>query len=210
MKKRGSLILWLLVLEGCAIAYDALWNDARIIRPMGSGYQFRLGDLPLLLATVLLVLGVLVLCVQFFFRVREQAVPQRAAVTRQLNPRFGWCGLAGFCGFLGIPAYLLQQQVWPFFFFVFFGFFGFFYEGKLSGTLMDERFQEEQARAQLKAYKTGFGLLWFITWLTGMAGSRLSAGTIAAVFTASSSLIIALVFFLSSYLLYKYDTEGAE
>lgn len=211
MKKWGVPLIGLLVLEGCAIAYDALWNESRIIRPIDGSYQFRPGDLPLLLATVLLVAGVLVLCVRFFWgTVKKAGQPREAGVARRIDPRWGWCGLAGLCGFIGIPAYLLQQQVWPFFFFVFFGFFGFFYEGKLSGTLMDERFREEQNQAQLKAYKTGFGLLWLLTWATALMGNHLRTGTIAALFTAASSLIIALVLFLNSYLLYKYDREGAE
>ena len=212
MKRQTMLLLGLVALEGAALAYDALANESRIIRPIDAAtYQFRPTDLPLILATVLLAVGVTVFFIRFLLRARKANAAQRTApVTRRLDPRFGWFGLAGFCGFLGIPAFLLQHQVWPFFFFVFFGFFGFFYEGKLSGTLMDERFHEEQSRAQLTAYKTGFGLLWAVAWLMGMVGSHLSAALVAVVFTVASSLIIALVLFLNSYLLYKYDTEGAE
>ncbi len=212
MKKQTKLLLGLLALEGGALAYDALANEARIIRPIDTAtYQFRPTDLPLMLATGLLVVCVLWLCVQFFLRLRRQnSTAPAAGVTRRLDPRLGWFGFAGLCGFLGIPAYLWQQEVWPFFFFIFFGFFGFFYEGKLSGTLMDERFREEQDRAQLKAYKTGFGLLWFVTWLTCIIGNRWHAELVALIFTVASSLIIALVLFLNSYLLYKYDTEDAE
>lgn len=210
MKNQTKLLLGLLALEGGALAYDALANDARIIRPIDAAYRFRPTDLPLMLATGLLVAGVLFLCVRFLLRLRRQNGTAAAGVTRRLDPRCGWFGLAGLCGFLGVPAYLLQHQVWPFFFFVFFGFFGFFYEGKLSGTLMDERFREEQTRAQLKAYKTGFGLLWLVTWAACLAGTHLNTDLVALVFTVASSLIIALVLFLNSYLLYKYDTEGAE
>lgn len=50
--------------------------------------------------------------------------------TRRLNPKLGLLGFFGFLGFIG--------GAWTRF--VFFGFFGFFYEGKMSNTLMDERF----------------------------------------------------------------------
>lgn len=72
---------------------------------------------------------------------------------------------------------------------------------------MDERFQEEQTKAQLTAYKTGFGLFWLVAWFVGFMGSRLNTDAIAIIFTIASSLIIALTMFLSNYLLYKYDTE---
>ena len=198
----------LILLEILAVVYDALANQSRIIRPMDfSTYSFRLSDLPLMAMTAIFVAYVFYTVIRTIIYQIRNGGRNDARMTRKLNPHFGWFGFAGLLGFMGIPAYMLQQQVWPFFFFVFFGFFGFFYEGKLSSTLMDERFKEEQSRASLKAYKTGFGLLWLVTWLTGIAGSHLSAESVAVIFSVASSLIIALVLFLSNYLLYKYDTE---
>lgn len=198
----------LILLEILAVVYDALANQSRIIRPMDfSTYSFRLSDLPLMAMTAIFVVYVFYTVIRIVIYQIRNGGRNNAGMTRKLNPHFGWFGFAGLFGFIGIPAYMLQQQVWPFFFFVFFGFFGFFYEGKLSSTLMDERFKEEQSRASLKAYKTGFGLLWLVTWLTGITGSHLSAGSVAVIFSVASSLIIALVLFLSNYLLYKYDTE---
>ena len=80
----------------------------------------------------------------------------------------------------------------------------------MSCTLIDEIFKEEQARAQLVSYRTGFGLLWVVAWFMGITGGHIDIRYVALIFTVASSLIIALVLFLNSYLLYKYDTEEAE
>lgn len=208
--RKVFILVGLILLEIAAVVYDAVFNEYRVIKPIDTAtYTFRATDLSLLAVTALFavyVLYIVIAAVVHQWRHKSSA----ANVTRRLDPRFGWFGFFGFFGFLGVPAYMMQQQVWPFFFFVFFGFFGFFYEGKLSSTLIDERFQEEQSRAQLKAYKTGFGLLWAVTWLTGITGSHLTASSVAIIYSVASSLIIALVLFMSNYLLYKYDTEGLE
>lgn len=47
---------------------------------------------------------------------------------------------------LGLPA---DRGSFPFAFFLFFGFFGFFFEGKMSHMLIDERYTENRAKAQL-------------------------------------------------------------
>ena len=208
-KKMYGLV-GLIFLEVAAIVYDAVFNESRIIKPIDTAvYSFRMTDLPLMAATAALVIFVIYLVIAAL-RYQWRHKDAGGNVTRRLNPRFGWFGFFGFFGFMGIPAFVMQGQVWPFFFFIFFGIFGFFYEGKLSSTLMDERFKEEQSRAQLNAYKTGFGLLWVVTWFTGITGSHLTTGTVAVIFSVASSLIIALVLFMSNYLLYKYDTEALE
>ncbi len=206
MKKRMGILAALVLLSLVAVGYDAVWNESRIIRPIDASYQFRPGDLPLITAVILLTGYVIWLAVSAVVAGMKRR-PGDSRKTRSVDPRLGWLGLCGIFGFLGIPAYCLQGQIWPFFFFSFFGFFGFFYEGKLSGTLMDERFQQDRSRAQLQAYKIGFRLMWLVTWLTCMAGSRLSPQVIAIIFTVGSSLIIALVLFLISHLLYRYDLE---
>ncbi|WP_343210537.1 DUF3796 domain-containing protein [Anaerolentibacter hominis] len=206
-KKRFHLLIVLIVLELAACAYDVIYNESRIVKPLDlASYQFRAGDLPLMVMTVLLVLYVIIQAIRYFAENLKKGKVQEANRTRTVSPRFGWFGFFGLIGFLGIPAYITQQQVWPFFFFIFFGFFGFFYEGKLSSTLIDERFKEEQMRAQLTSYRLGFTLLWIVTWFTGVMGDRLRTDYVALIFTVASSLIIALVLFLNNYLLYKYDT----
>lgn len=205
--KKEAVLAALIVLEFAATLFDALCNDSRIIQPIETAtYRFRPTDLPLLLATAALALYVVWLAALGLAGIyRKRGV--RAAVTRRVDPRFGFFGLFGFLGLLGIPSYLIQQQVWPFFFFAFFGFFGFYYEGKLSNTLMDERYREEKTRADLIAYKTGFTLCWLAVWCIAMLGGRLPATLVAAVLVTVVSLSFAVVAFLSSYLLYKYDTE---
>lgn len=210
IKKVGFLI-GIIVLELLAVAYDAVLNQSRIIKPIDlHSYKFVVSDLPLLIMTVVLVLYVLFFVISMLLTGVRKCQGKGADRTRRLNPRFGWLGFLGLLGFSGIPFYMTQQQVWPFFFFAFFGFFGFFYEGKLSGTLIDERFQEEATRAQLVSYKTGFLLLCIVTWFSGYAGSHLNTDSVAIIYTVASSLIIALVVFLSNYLLYKYDSEEME
>ena len=80
--------------------------------------------------------------------------------TRTVNPKLGSLGSFGFAGFLGFWTYRVDQAIFPFVFFVFFGFFGFFYEGKMSNTLIDERYKENKMRAQSTANKTALSIIF--------------------------------------------------
>ena len=116
-------------------------------------------------------------------------------------------GLLGFLGFLGFWSYPARGDVTPFVFFLFFGFFGFFYEGKMSGTFMDERFRENAARAQLISYKICFSIM-FIALLV-LSQGRLFGSleyTLIAVMIVLS-IALALGIFLPEYLLYRYDHD---
>ena len=208
-KIKEYALLFFILLEFLGVAYDGLLNESRIIHPIDGSYRFQASDLPLILTTIAFVVYVVYLVISYLHEVKK-APRASKRITRKISAKFGWFGFFGFFGFLGIPAYMMQGQVWPFFFFVFFGFFGLFYEAKLSNTLMDERFLEERKRAQLTSYKTGFGLLWLIAWFMALAGGHFNTDLVAIIFSASSSLIIALVMFLKHYLLYKYDTEEEE
>ena len=74
---------------------------------------------------------------------------------------FSWVQFTfGFAGFLGFWTYRVDQAIFPFVFFVFFGFFGFFYEGKMSNTLIDERYKENKMRAQSTANKTALSIIF--------------------------------------------------
>ena len=127
--------------------------------------------------------------------------------TRKLNPKLGFLGLLGFAGFLGIWSYQINNDVFPFVFFSFFGFSGFFFEGKMSNTLMDERYVENRMKAQLQAYRIGFSITaltliassW--SWLFRTNDSKLLFITIAL------SLSYALVKFIAEYLVYRYDIK---
>ena len=91
---------------------------------------------------------------------------------------------------------------------MFFGFFGFFFEGKLSDTLMDERYQENVRRAQLDTYKAGFVLLWVVLLVVGHGPLWGSLELTAVALTSAVSLALGLTLFLSEYLLYRYDHDG--
>lgn len=125
--------------------------------------------------------------------------------TRKLNPKWGFFGFFGFLGFAGIVTYQIDRTMFPFIFFSFFGFFGFYFEGKMSNTFIDERFRENAQRAQLKALKTGFSLMFLVLLSVGWGVFSKSPEKCAVYLLVSLSLICALTMFLSEYLLYKYD-----
>lgn len=83
---------------------------------------------------------------------------------------------------------------------------GFFFEGKLSDTLKDELYLENRKNAELKAYRTGFVLLFFVIWAMGV-GIFSSVKACAAFMLISISLIYAFVLFYSNYLLYRFEKE---
>lgn len=130
---------------------------------------------------------------------------QQTNITCKLNPKFGLLGFLGLAGFIGIWTYQTNRETFPFIFFAFFGFFGFFFEGKMSNTLMDERYVENKKQAQLEAYHIGFS----ITAMTLIASSWEwlfpTNDTKLMFLTISLSLVYGLVIFLSEYLLYRYD-----
>ena len=123
--------------------------------------------------------------------------------TRKLNPQLGFLGFFGFLGFLDLdlPGSWIR--------FIFFGFFGFFYEGKMSDTLMDERFQENKNKAQLMALKIAFVVI-IIALIILSLGEYFNFMSIEYLYRAAQimiSLSIALAVFLSEYLLYCYDHD---
>ena len=124
-------------------------------------YVFRAQDLPMIISGTLLALYIVYLAVLFFQS--TSANKRRGSTsrsTRTVNPKLGFLGLFGFAGFLGFWTYRVDQTIFPFVFFVFFGFFGFFYEGKMSNTLIDERYKENKMRAQSTANKTALSIIF--------------------------------------------------
>ena len=128
--------------------------------------------------------------------------------TRRISPKFGLFGFFGFFGFLGFWTYSTQGDIFPVFFFIFFGFFGFFYEGKMSHTFMDERFQENAKRARDYALRIAFAIM--VAALVVLCYGRRIFGNQEIPLLAAAVLLalgVAFVLFLGQYLLYRYDRE---
>lgn len=210
----GAIVV---VLLAAACLYSILFNDWRLVALMDfSEYVFRPQDLPMILSGALLVLYVIYLCVLFCgAAIAGSRRTRETNTTRKLNPKLGLLGFAGFLGFLGFWSYSAFQDITPFIFFGFFGFFGFFYEGKMSSTLMDERFVENKLRGEAAAHRVTqvILLLTLILLSRGPLLGNLEYNLIAVLIVLS--LTYALDLFLSEYLLYRYDRseqldEGGE
>ena len=197
-------VLFLLVSSWYAIAF----NDSRLVAPMQGHYVFQVKDLPMILSLSLFCVYVIALFVTLMLhagKMRRQQEINNA--TRKLNPKLGLLGLLGFLGFGGFWTYPVNGTVFPFLFFTFFGFFGFYFEGKMSGTFMDERFRENAAKASLKASNISFEIIFIALIILGQRKlfGNLDYTLIAILITVSLSL--ALRIFLAEYLLYRYDYD---
>lgn len=192
--------------------YAITFNDWRLVAPTDfSTYVFRPQDLPMIISIALFILYVLYLgvlvCRAIITNKLTQKVSQR---TRTINPKLGLLGFCGFFGFVGFWTYSAFQAVYPFVFFGFFGFFGFFYEGKMSNTFMDERYEENRVRAELTAHRAAISIIFLALILLNLNAGALWGSleyTLIAL-TILISLAIALDMFLSEYLLYRYDHDG--
>lgn len=212
MNKKTKIIVigvfCLLFLLG-SVAYSVAFNDSRLVEPMDfASYVFQIRDLPMLLSVAVVNLYVFTLAGMLVVKIaKEQKQP--AKTTRKLNPRLGILGLLGFLGFLGFPAFRETGDVSAFVFFAFFGFFGFYFEGKMSGTFMDERFRENADRAQLKALKVTCSIIFFALILFAGSGGRLLGSFEYAMVSLIIviSLAMGLGTFLGEYLLYRYDHD---
>ncbi len=189
--------------------YAVTFNDSRLVVPMDcTDYVFHIKDLPMIVSVSCTCLYVLSLFTMLFIYVkRKQRQVEETNITRKINPRLGFLGVLGFLGFVGFWTYPIDGRVSPFAFFLFFGFFGFFYEGKMSGTFMDERFRENIACAKLKAYRITFSIMFvaLLVLCQGKLFGSLEYTLIAAIIILS--LALALGLFLSEYLLYHYDHD---
>ena len=189
--------------------YAIAFNDSRLVVPMDfRNYVFEIRDLPMIVSGFLTCVYLVALFVMLFIHAeKKKRQAEETGIARKINPKLGCLGVLGFLGFAGFWTYSVDGTVFPFVFFLFFGFFGFYYEGKMSGTFMDERFRENIARAKLKAYKITFGamLLALIILCQGKLFGNLEYTLIAFIITLS--LALALGIFLSEYLLYRYDHD---
>lgn len=187
--------------------YSVLFNDSRFVKNMDMrNYDFRLKDIPMQIIGILIIMYVLYLV--FSIVKANHLQPQKEEQrTRKLSPKLGYFGFCGFFGFVGFWSYSELHMIYPFAFFIFFGFFGFFYEGKLSDTLEDEMFIENRRKAEIKAYKIGFQLLFITVIVVGMGLLSSNLEWCAIFMLISISIICALVGFLSNYLVYAYEKK---
>ncbi|MDO5377727.1 MAG: DUF3796 domain-containing protein, partial [Clostridia bacterium] len=186
-----------------ASLYSVFFNDSRLVEPMEAGFAATPKDLPMIIALAAsgaYLLALFALLVRAIVRRRRAEAP----VTRRLNPKLGYLGFLGLLGFGGFLTYRAAGEVFPFLFFAFFGFFGFFYEGKMSGTLKDERFRENAVRAQLTAYRAALGMIVVASILLcqGRLLGSLEHAFIALLIVIALSFAMAV--FLNEYLLYRY------
>ena len=195
------------VLTALAAWFDLACNGGKLVYPMDS-YAFAPTDIPMLAAIGLDVLYVLCLFALLIGGILSQRERVRTANrTRKLNPKLGFLGVLGLAGLAGFYTYPAYDAYFPFCFFAFFGFFGFFFEGKMSDTLMDERFRENAARAEGNAYRTGFVIIFLLLVIVGQG--RASSKLALPVLIIGIALALALTLFLGEYLLYRYDHDDA-
>ena len=124
--------------------------------------------------------------------------------SRTINPKMG---LFGFLGFLGFIGFLLEGIVapFPFFFFAFFSFFGFYYEGKMSNTLIDERFKINAYRAEVISNKIALTAIILVAIIVLARVKEIQA--LLSFLIATIGLAFGLSGFLQQYLLYKFENE---
>lgn len=198
-----------ILLLAASVWYSVTFNDSRLVKPMEfSEYTFQIQDLPMILSVILWM--VYLVCLFFLLvraRLAEKSRETQTQTTRRINPKYGFFGFFGFFGFMGFWTYSVDKTVFPFVFFLFFGFFGLFYEGKLSGTFMDERFQENQMKAHMKANKTALTIIFLATLVLGQGKLMGNLEYTFIAFVIVVALSLALEVFLEEYLLYRYDHD---
>ena len=213
MKKRTKLTICLgaicALLSANSSWYTIVFNDSRFIAPMElSEYVFRVQDLPMILSGIVLALYIVYLVVLFCQSLsiskRRESTPRS---TRVINPKLGFLGFFGFAGFLGFWTYSVDKTIFPFVFFLFFGFFGFFYEGKMSNTLIDERYKENKIKAQSAANKTTLSIIFLAILFLGQGKLMGNLEYTLNALVIVIALSLALNIFLGEYLLYHYDND---
>lgn len=198
----GVISLFILLVS---IWYTRQFNEGRFVTTMDfPGYRFQVKDLPMIISSFVMI-GYVIYFVISLVEVGLKNQRTASPYTPTMNPGWGLLGILGFLGLLGIWTYKTDRLIYPFFFFVFFGYFGFYYEGKMSNTLRDERFIENEQKAQLVAYKTGLILVFLAVSSIGIGLFSHNLDWALIFLISSISIIWGLVIFLSSYLLYRYD-----
>ena len=184
--------------------YSVRYNESRLVVPTDfETYKFSPRDLPMIcsIALTMVYIWYLVACAV------KAGIQQKKNIlktnrTRNLNPKLGFLGFLGLLGFLGFMGSWTH-----FIFFGFFGFFVFFFEGKMSNTLMDERFRENKNKAQLMALKAAFAVNIIALIFLSVGESFMSIEYLFIMVLILLVLSIALAIFLSEYLLYRFDYD---
>ena len=186
--------------------YAVLYNHSRLVEPMDfSTYAFHIKDTPMIVSGILFIAWIIYMVISIIkYGMHKPVDPTH---TKKLSPYLGFLGFFGFLGFAGFWTYSDAGIIYPFLFFTFFGFFGFYYDGKLSNTLRDKLFEQNVKTASIKAYKTGFALLFIVIWGIGMGMLSNNLEWCAIFMLISISLIYALVLFLDKYYLYRLEKE---
>lgn len=193
--------------------YSITFNESRLVVPMDfSEYTFRVKDIPMICSISLFCLYILYLgflLIKGIIKSRKNQTSDQ--YTRKINPKLGYFGFLGMTGFLGFLTYSIDKTIFPFIFFMFFGFFGFYYEGKMSGTLMDEMYKENKLKANARANRISLGIIFLSLIILGQGKIMVSLDFTLIAFVIVVALALALEMFLSQYLLYCYDhNEQAE
>lgn len=197
MKNKESkltLSLVVVLVIGIVIALCGHGEGEELIK----GADFYASDF-FLVIPLLLLIGDLI-----YLAVKKSRVNQYdLKYTRNIDPRWGLCGLFSLFGFFGIFSYLLDGTFFPFFFFVFIGFFGFYYEGKMSHVLRDEMYEQHLLMAKVKAMKIGLNGIYLGSLFCVLAIRNVELALPFMV--AMVSIFVGLSLFLQSYLLYRYE-----
>lgn len=132
--------------------------------------------------------------------------------TRKISPKLGIMGLLGFMGFLGfIPDIYDLKDILPvptfFIFFAFFGFFGFYYEGKMSDTLIDERFESNAYRAAAIGNRISLCIIIIVAIFSMSIFQIMDAYTMSSILIATIGFSFGLSIFLQQFLLYRFENE---
>ena len=192
-----------------SVWYSVKFNESRlVVKTDLETYQFSPKDLPMICSIVLSIAYIwyLMICLG------KTSIQQKKNIlktnrTRTISPKLGFLGFLGFMGFRGFLTYSAEGRISPFISFVFLGFFGFFYEGKMSNTLRDERFKENVNKAQVKALKVAFTFIIVELFFLPLGEYFMGPEYMLIVLYILIALSVALVIFLSEYLLYRYDHD---
>lgn len=145
-----------------SVWYAVVYQESRIVAPMDySNYVFQVGDFPMWISIIGIVLYVIFLiAILILWSIEKKNSMKYKNKMIKTNGKWGFLGIMGFLGFLGFRTYSIDGSIFPFLFFSFFGFFGLFFQSKMSDVLMDERFQENVLKAQSNANRIGISIIW--------------------------------------------------
>ena len=143
---------------------------------------------------------------------KQDSIKQKPQYTRKISPKLGLLGFFGLFGFLGfVPQFCGESGVldvpFPLIFFCFFGFFGFYYEGKMSGIMIDERYEANVNRAAAIANRVSLTLIIMAAILALSLFRIHDSYGMLKLLLAIIGFAFGLSLFLQEYLLYRFENE---